>query len=62
MTVLNALKLVSMDNDFPTRMAGQALRPMVNTGEGCAKKPEVYPPTPRGGMSHGPKLLGQKNG
>jgi hypothetical protein len=49
-----------MDNDFPTRMAGQALQPMVNTGEGCAKKPETYPAKPRGGMSHGPQLLGQK--
>lgn len=42
------------------RMAGQALRPMVNTGEGCATKPESYPAKPRGGVSHGPELLGQK--
>ena len=42
------------------RMAGQALRPMVNTGEGCATKPETYPAKPKGGMSHGPTLLGQK--
>ena len=41
------------------RMAGQALKPMVNTGEGCATKPETYPAKPKGGMSHGPKLLGQ---
>jgi hypothetical protein len=42
------------------RMAGQALKPMVNTGEGCASKPETYPAKPRGGTSHGPQLLGQK--
>ena len=46
-----------MDNDFPTRMAGQALRPMVNTGEGCAKKPERYPAKPNGGVSHGPPII-----
>jgi len=46
-----------MDNDFPTRMAGQALRSYVNPGEGCAKKPDRYPAKPKGGMSHGPKLL-----
>ncbi len=51
-----------MDNDSPTRMAGQALRPMVNTGQGCAKKPEKFPAKPQGGISHGPKLLGQRNG
>ena len=39
------------------RMAGQALQPYVNTGEGCAKTPEKYPPKPQGGMSHGPELL-----
>ena len=51
-----------MDNDFPTRMAGQVLRPMVNTGKGCAKKPETYPAQPRGGMSHGDptKTLGMR--
>ena len=46
-----------MDNDFPTRMAGQALMPDVNTGQGCAKKPEQYPAKPQGGMSHGPQLM-----
>jgi hypothetical protein len=51
-----------MDNDFPTRMAGQTLQPYVNTGEGCAKMPAKYPAQPRGGMSHGPALLGQRNG
>ena len=35
------------------RMAGQALKPYVNTGQGCAKKPEKYPAKPQGGMSHG---------
>jgi len=52
----------AVDNDFPTRMAGQALQPYVNTGEGCAKMPAKYPAKPRGGMSHGPALLGQRNG
>ena len=42
------------------RMAGQALKPMVNTGEGCATKPETFPAKPKGGLSHGPQLLGQK--
>tara|TARA_Y100000289_G_scaffold48672_1_gene49183 strand:+ start:165 stop:326 length:162 start_codon:yes stop_codon:yes gene_type:complete len=46
-----------MDNDFPTRMAGQALMPYVNPGQGCAKKPERYPAQPKGGMSHGPQLI-----
>ena len=38
------------------RYAGQKLKPHVNTGQGCAKKPESYPPKPRGGYSHGPAL------
>ena len=42
-----------MDNDFPTRMAGQMLRPYVNSGQGCAKKPETYPARPKPTMSHG---------
>ena len=42
------------------RMAGQALKPMVNTGKGCATKPETFPAKPTGGSSHGPQLLGQK--
>ena len=43
------------------RMAGQAWFPPANQqGEGCAKKPETYPAKPRGGISHGPELLGQK--
>ena len=42
------------------RMAGQALQPMVNSGAGCATKPETYPAKPKGGMSQGPQLLGQK--
>ena len=46
-----------MDNDFPTRMAGQALMPYVNPGQGCANKPERYPAQPKGGMSHGPQLM-----
>jgi len=46
-----------MDNDFPTRMAGQALMSYMGSGEGCAQKPEKYPPKPRGGMSHGPELI-----
>ena len=46
-----------MDSDFLMRMAGQALRPYVNPGQGCAKKPETYPAKPQGGMSHGPTLL-----
>ena len=46
-----------MDSDFPMRMAGQALRPYVNPGQGCAKKPETYPAKPQGGMSHGPTVL-----
>lgn len=41
------------------RMAGQALKPMVDTGEGCAEKPKKYPAKPKGGVSHGPELLGQ---
>jgi hypothetical protein len=41
-------------------MAGQALKPSVNTGMGCATKPESYPAKPKGGMSHGPELLGHK--
>ncbi len=44
------------------RMAGQALMPMVNSGEGCATKPETYPVKPKGGSSHGPKLLGHNYG
>lgn len=44
------------------RMAGQALKPKVNSGEGCATKPEKYPAKPKGGSSHGPKLLGQNYG
>lgn len=44
------------------RMAADFLPPYVNPGQGCAKKPEEYPAKPRGGFSHGPKLLGQKNG
>lgn len=44
------------------RMAGAFLRPQVNTGQGCAKKPEEYPAKPRGGFSHGPQLLGVRNG
>ena len=28
------------------RMAGQALKPTVNTGKGCATKPETYPAKP----------------
>ena len=39
------------------RMAGQALQPYVNTGRGCATKPEKYPPKPKGGTSNGPKLI-----
>ena len=39
------------------RMAGQMLQPLVNTGEGCAKKPEKYPAKPKGGYSHGPMLI-----
>ena len=48
-----------MDNDFPTRMAGQALCCLtwVNQEKVIAKKPEKYPAKPRGGMSHGPKLI-----
>ena len=46
-----------MDSDFPMRMAGEALRPYVNTGQGCGKKPEEYPAKPKGGMSHGPPLV-----
>ena len=43
------------------RMAGQVWFPPANQmGEGCATKPPAYPPQPRGGMSHGPELLGQK--
>ena len=30
------------------RMAGQALRPYVDPGQGCAKKPEQYPAQPQG--------------
>ena len=41
-----------------TRMAGEALKPKVNTGKGCATKPEKYPAQPKGGVSHGPKLIG----
>ncbi len=37
-------------------MAGQALQPYVNTGQGCAKRPEKYPAKPAGGYSHGPEL------
>ena len=44
------------------RMAGDFLKPYVNPGQGCAKEPEEYPAKPRGGFSHGPKLLGQQNG
>ena len=39
------------------RMAGQALRPYVDPGQGCAKKPEKYQAQPQGGMSHGPALI-----
>ena len=43
------------------RMAGQVWFPPANQmGEGCAKSPEKYPAQPKGGMSHGPKLLGQR--
>ena len=42
------------------RMAGQALKPMVDTGDGCTTKPETYPAKPKGGISHGLPLLGQK--
>ena len=43
------------------RMAGAVWFPPANQmGEGCATKPPAYPPRPRGGMSHGPELLGQK--
>jgi len=43
------------------RKAGQVWLPTAtNSGEGCATKPETYPPKPKGGMSHGPSLLGQK--
>ena len=42
------------------RMAGQALKPMVNTGEGCATKPETFPAKPKGGMSHGPPLYSKQ--
>lgn len=40
------------------RMAGssQFLKTLVNTGEGCATKPEQYPAKPNGGFSHGPPL------
>lgn len=40
------------------RMAGspQALKILVNTGEGCATKPKQYPAKPDGGFSHGPPL------
>lgn len=39
-------------------MAGspQALKVLVNTGDGCAKRPEQYPAKPNGGFSHGPPL------
>jgi len=44
------------------RKAGQVwLPPATNSGEGCATQPETYPAKPRGGMSHGPSLLGQRN-
>ena len=44
------------------RMAGQVWFPPANQmGEGCARGPETYPAKPRGGMSHGPALLGQSN-
>ena len=40
------------------RMAGspQFLKTLVNTGEGCATKPEQYPAKSKGGFSHGPAL------
>ena len=40
------------------RMAGspQALKILVNTGEGCATKPKQYPVKSKGGFSHGPAL------
>ena len=44
------------------RMAGQALRSYVNTGQGCAKGPEKYPAKPQGGMSHGPPLVDNYTG
>ena len=44
------------------RMAGQVWLPPANQmGQGCATKPEIFPAQPRGGMSHGPKLMGQHN-
>lgn len=43
-----------MDNDFPTRMAGQVWFPPANQiGEGCSKRPEQYPAQPKPSMSHG---------
>ena len=36
------------------RMAGKALEPYVNTGQGCAKEPEKYPAgQPKSALSHG---------
>ena len=46
-----------MDSDFPMRMAGQALRPYVNPGQGCAKRLKNIRQNPKGGMSHGPQLI-----
>ena len=43
------------------RMAGEVWFPPANQqGEGCAKQPETYPAQRKGGMSHGPELLGQR--
>ena len=43
------------------RKAGEVWFPPANQmGQGCAKQPEKYPAQPKGGMSHGPKLLGQR--
>ena len=44
------------------RLAGKIWLPPANQmGEGCATEPQKYPAKPKGGMSHGPKLLGQRN-
>lgn len=40
------------------RMAGQVwFKPANQQGEGCAKKPEVYPAPPKQAMSHGDEQL-----
>ena len=42
------------------RMAGQVWFPPADQmGEGCAKQPPQYPAKPKGGISHGPPLMGQ---